>query len=96
MATDSEKNLPLDKEKEKEKRENQKKSLKAAAAKKPKRSIVKFFKDAKAEFKKVTWPTPRQVLNNTGVVVAAIVITGGVIFGFDTVLAKILEFVYKR
>ncbi|MDR2558715.1 MAG: preprotein translocase subunit SecE [Oscillospiraceae bacterium] len=83
------------KEKEREKRENQRNALKAAAAKRPKRSPMRFFKDAKAEFKKVVWPTPKQVLNNTGVVLTAIVITAAIIFGLDSLFALILEQAYS-
>jgi len=96
MSADNEKKVPIDKAKEKEKRENRKNSLKAAAAKKPKRSIFKFFRDAKAEFKKVTWPTPKQVLNNTGVVLTVMVVTAALIFGFDWIFAEVLRFVYQR
>jgi preprotein translocase subunit SecE len=91
---DNEKNLPIDKAKEKEKRENQKMAMKAAAAKRPKRSPAKFFKDAKAEFKKVTWPTPKQVVNNTGVVLTAIIVTAAAIYGLDSLLAMILRLAY--
>ncbi|MCL2637676.1 MAG: preprotein translocase subunit SecE [Oscillospiraceae bacterium] len=84
------------KEKEREKLENQRNAQKAAAAKRPKRSVVRYFKDAKAEFKKVTWPTPKQVLNNTGVVLTAIVTTAAIIFGLDYVFAFILDQVYLR
>jgi len=104
--SENEKNLPTesksaeavekDKAKEKEKRENQKKSLKAAAAKKPRRSPIRYFKDAKAEFKKVTWPGPKQVANNTGVVLTAIVVTAAAIFGLDTLFALVLDFMYRR
>ncbi|MCL1824134.1 MAG: preprotein translocase subunit SecE [Oscillospiraceae bacterium] len=83
------------KDKEKEKRLNQRRALKAAAAKKPRRSPLKYFKDARAEFKKVTWPTPKQVVNNTGVVLTAIVITGAAIFGLDYLFAAILDLVYQ-
>jgi preprotein translocase subunit SecE len=82
------------KEKEREKRENQRNALKAAAAKRPRRSPVRYFKDAKAEFKKVTWPTPKQVLNNTGVVLTAIVLTAAIIFGLDSLFAMVLELAY--
>ncbi|MDR2531618.1 MAG: preprotein translocase subunit SecE [Oscillospiraceae bacterium] len=85
----------IQKAKEKEKRENQKNAMKAAAAKRPRRSPFRFFKDAKAEFKKVTWPTPKQVVNNTGVVLTAIVITAAAIYGLDSVFAWILRFAYN-
>ena len=29
---------------------------------KPKKSIVKYFKDARSEFKKVVWPSRKQVV----------------------------------
>jgi preprotein translocase subunit SecE len=83
------------KEKEREKRENQRNALKAAAAKRPKRSPARFFKDAKAEFKKVVWPTPKQVLNNTGVVLTAIVLTAAIIFSLDSLFALVLEQAYQ-
>jgi preprotein translocase subunit SecE len=92
---DKEKNLPASKEadKEKEKKKNEKNSLKAAAAKKPKKGIRTFFREAKSEFKKVVWPSRKQVVNNTIVVLSTIVLTGIAIFGLDelfTFLIKLL------
>ena len=46
------------------------KSKKAASAKKPKKGIVKYFKDCKAEFKKVVWPTKNELGTSTVVVFA--------------------------
>ena len=34
-----------------------------------------FFKDFKAELKKVIWPTPKQLVNNTVVVITLVLIT---------------------
>ena len=48
------------------------------------RRIGKFFKSTKSEFKKVTWPTKKQLLNNTMIVIAALVLIGLIIFGLDT------------
>ena len=48
------------------------------------RRIGKFFKSTKSEFKKVTWPTKKQLLNNTTIVIAALVIIGLIIFGLDS------------
>ena len=55
------------------------------------RRIVNFFKATKSEFKKVTWPTKKQLLNNTTVVIAALVLIGLVIFGLDTLFTKLAE-----
>ena len=60
---------------------------------KPKKSIVKYFKDAKSEFKKVVWPTPKQTTNNTVVVIVVCLIAAIFIFGIDslfTVLNKLM------
>lgn len=38
--------------------------------------IGKFFKDIKVELKKVIWPSWSQVRNNTGIVLACILVIG--------------------
>ncbi len=75
----------LSKEEAKAKKDNEKNSLKAQAAKKPKKSIVKYFKDARSEFKKVVWPSRKQVFNNTVVVIVSLVVSGIAIWGVDTI-----------
>ena len=42
-----------------------------------------FWKELKAELKKVIWPTPKQLLNNTAVVVALVLITAVIVFVLD-------------
>ena len=44
-----------------------------------------FFKDFKAELKKVIWPTPKQLVNNTSAVVAIVLITAAIVFVLDVV-----------
>ena len=36
--------------------------------------IKTFWKETKSEVKKVVWPTPKQVLNNTLIVIAVVII----------------------
>lgn len=43
----------------------------------------KFFKDFKAELKRVIWPTPKQLVNNTAAVVVIVIITAAIVFGLD-------------
>ena len=43
----------------------------------------KFFKDFKAELKKVIWPTPKQLLNSTAAVVVIVLITAAIVFTLD-------------
>ena len=42
-----------------------------------------FFKDFKAELKKVIWPTPKQLVNNTVVVITLVLITAVIVFALD-------------
>ncbi len=42
-----------------------------------------FFKDFKAELKKVVWPTPKQLINNTVAVVTIVLITAAIVFVLD-------------
>lgn len=44
-----------------------------------------FFKDFKAELKKVVWPTPKQLLNNTVAVITIVLITAAIVFVLDFV-----------
>ena len=43
----------------------------------------RFFKDFKAELKKVIWPTPKQVVNNTVAVVTIVLITAIIVLVLD-------------
>lgn len=45
--------------------------------------ISTYFRELKSEFKRISWPTFKQVRNNTGVVIAFIVILGAFIAVVD-------------
>lgn len=42
-----------------------------------------FFKDFKAELKRVIWPTGKQVVNNTTAVITIVLITAAIVFVLD-------------
>ena len=44
-----------------------------------------FFKDFKAELKKVIWPTPKQLVNNTVAVITIVLITAVIVFVLDVI-----------
>lgn len=69
---------------EKSKKTDKDKDKKAAKGKKPKKGLVKYLKDAKSEFKKVVWPTPKETTRNTAVVVVICVLAGLFVFGLDS------------
>ena len=54
-------------------------------AKKENKAKKHFFKDFKAELKKVIWPTPKQLANNTTAVVAIVLLTAIIVFALDVV-----------
>lgn len=71
------------KEADKAKRERQLAAMKAASAKKPKKSPIKYFKEVRSEFKKVSWPSRKQVFNNTVVVLVVIVMSAVGVWALD-------------
>jgi preprotein translocase subunit SecE len=60
-----------------------------------KKTIIKYFRDATAEFKKVVWPTKKQVINNTAVVLAAILVSSLAVLGLDSLFMGALKLVLK-
>ena len=47
------------------------------------RAISKWFREMKSELKKVVWPSGKQLVNNTLVVLAAVLVVGVVVCLFD-------------
>lgn len=47
--------------------------------------IKKYFRELRSELKKVVWPTPKQVLKNTAIVIGCVVAVGVFIWVFDFV-----------
>lgn len=60
------------------------------------RWIKKFFRDTHTEMKKVVWPSKKQVVNNTLVVIAVVIICGLVIFGLDNLFGLILRLILRQ
>ena len=54
--------------------------------KKPKKTRFQFFKDVKAEMKRVTWPSRTDVIRWSGVVVGALVFFGVYVAVLDNVI----------
>ena len=57
--------------------------------KKNKKEKKSFFKDFKAELKKVIWPTPKQLVNNTVAVITIVLITAIIVFVLDFTFEKL-------
>ena len=52
--------------------------------------IGKWFKDMKGELKKVQWPTGKQTLNNTVIVIVCCIIVGIFIWLFDALAGAVI------
>lgn len=65
---------------------NKKDNKKAKAPKKSK------TKETISELKKVSWPSFKTVLKNTGMVLAVVLIFGLIVFGIDSLIIWLLSF----
>lgn len=61
----------------------------AKAKKENNKNKKSFFKDFKAELKRVVWPTPKQLINNTIAVVTIVLLTAAIVFILDVVFEAI-------
>ena len=53
--------------------------------------IGKWFKDMRSELKKVQWPTRKQTVNNTLIVIACVIVVGIFIWIFDYIATNAIE-----
>ena len=56
--------------------------------------IGKFFRDQKAEVKKIVWPSKKQIINNTIVVLVIAAIFAVITGGFDWLIGMIVRAIY--
>lgn len=57
--------------------------------------IRAFFEGVNKEMKKVTWPTQKELVDNTTVVMVFSIIVSLFIFGIDNVYSRILELIFN-
>jgi preprotein translocase subunit SecE len=55
--------------------------------------IIRFLSEAKAELKRVTWPTPKQTLASTSVVIIIVFIIAIYLGIIDYILARLVKFI---
>ena len=70
----------------------------AKAEKKPNffKKVAAYFRDLRSEFKKVTWPSKKQVFNNTLVVLVTIVLGGIVVWGLDSLFSFLIKLLLQK
>ena len=57
--------------------------------------ICRYFRELRSELKKVVWSTPKQVLKNTLIVVACVLVVGVFIWVFDYVAGTGIAALYN-
>ncbi len=63
--------------------------------KKTKFSLGTYIKETRQELKKVTWPTKKELLKNTGVVLTVVITSTLLVWVIDTLLSGILGLILK-
>ncbi len=63
-----------------------------ANVKKPNK-IVNFFREIKAEFKKITWPTGAKLAKDTSIVVVFVAVIGVAMWLFGVAIQWLLSFI---
>ena len=53
--------------------------------------IARWFREMKSELKKVVWPTGKQTVNNTLIVIACVIVVGIFIWLFDAVAGGLIQ-----
>lgn len=74
-------------QKDESKSKVQKADKKKSKKKNPFKSIGKFFKGVNAERKKVVWPTAKETIRNSIIVLVVVAIAGVAIYAVDTLLS---------
>ncbi|MBQ3557355.1 MAG: preprotein translocase subunit SecE [Oscillospiraceae bacterium] len=52
--------------------------------------IAKWLRELKSELKKVQWPTAKQTVNNTAIVILCVIIVGVFIWVFDALASGVI------
>lgn len=53
--------------------------------------ISRYLREMKSELKKVVWPTKKQTINNTGVVILCVIIVGAFVWIFDGIANQLIS-----
>lgn len=82
----------------------EKKDLNPVKARKPKpekakkgnsvsigKRVARWFREMKSELKKVVWPTRKQLVNNTVIVFAVMIMAGIVLYAFDQAAMLVVQ-----
>jgi len=60
------------------------------------RNIIEFVKDTRKELNNVSWPTRRELVSTTMVVIVAVFFFGFFLWAVDFLVSNVMDFVFKR
>ncbi len=63
----------------------------AETAKKPNR-FQRWWRETVGELRKVTWPTPREAMRMTYIVLAVMIVTGLILGAFDYFFSRLISY----
>ena len=69
---------------------------KGVKSKKKRFSLVSYIKETKQELKRVTWPTKKELLKNTGIVLTVVISFTILVWLLDTALSGALAYILSR
>ncbi len=58
--------------------------------------LLKYLREVRLELKKVQWPSRREFVVYTGVVVFAVLLFGVIFWGLDTIFLAVLKLLIER
>lgn len=66
---------------------------KAAKEKKPGffQRLGRFFRELKAELKKVAWPSGSDTMKKTGIVIVCVIVVGVIVWIFDGIASSVID-----
>ena len=75
------------------KADKEKAKAKADKEKKPGvgKRIARFFRELRAELKKVSWPTRADTLKKTGIVIVCVIVVGIIVWIFDGIASSVID-----
>lgn len=53
--------------------------------------LGRFFRELKAELKKVSWPTRADTLKKTGIVIVCVIVVGIIVWIFDGIASSVID-----
>ena len=57
--------------------------------------VVSYVQEVSKEMKKVSWPSRKELTNNTILTLVASLLIALIIFGQDQIISRVLQFIYS-